>query len=245
MKKGHKYLTLVMDLQSGAVVFVGDGKGGKALEPFWQALSKTRAKIQAVATDMSAAYIDAALENLPGVPLVVDHFHIVKLMNEALTEVRRGLYHELRDVMGRKVLKGSRWILLKNPENLCLERDEARHLEEALRLNEPLATAYYMKEDLRQIWSQENKQAAKTTLESWIRRAVSSGIGPLIRIGKTLAAYTFGILNWYDHPISSGPMEGTNNKIKVMKRMAYGYRDMEFFKLRILVIHEAKYAQTG
>ena len=102
-----------------------------------------------------------------------------------------------------------------------------------------------MKEDLRQIWSQESKRDAKAVLETWISRALGTGIGPLIRIGKTLAAYTSGILNWYEHPISSGPMEGTNNKIKVMKRMAYGYRDMEFFKLRILGIHEAKYAFTG
>jgi transposase len=245
VKKGHKYLTLVMDLQSGAVVFVGDGKGAEALEPFWKALRKARAKIQAVATDMSAAYIGAVLENLPGVPLVFDHFHVVKLMNEVLTEVRRGLYHELRDAMRLKVLKGSRWILLKNPENLCPERDEAKRLQEALRLNEPLAAAYYMKEDLRQIWSQESKVEAKAALDTWISRALASGIGPLMRIGKTLAVHKYGILNWYDHPISSGPMEGMNNKIKVMKRMAYGYRDMEFFKLRILAIHEAKYALTG
>jgi transposase len=245
VKKGHKYLTLVMDLQSGAVVFVGNGKGTKALEPFWQQLRRTCVEILAVATDMSAAYIGAVLENLPGVPLVFDHFHVVKLMNEALTEVRRMLYHELRDVMARKVLKGSRWILLKNPESLCLERDEAKHLQEALRLNEPLATAYYMKEDLRQLWSQATKHEAKAALNAWVTRALASGIGPLMRVGKTLAAYAFGILNWYDHPISSGPLEGTNNKIKVMKRMAYGYRDIEFFKLRILAIHEAKYAQTG
>jgi transposase len=245
VKKGHRYLTLVMDLQSGAVVFVGDGKGAKALEPFWEGLHRTRTKILAVATDMSAAYIGAVLENLPGVPLVFDHFHVVKLMNDALIEVRRGLYHELRDVMGKKVLKGSRWILLKNPNKLCQERDEAKHLQEALRLNAPLATAYYMKEDLRQIWSQESKHEAKAALAGWITRALATGIGPLIRIGKTLATYKFGILNWYDHPISSGPLEGTNNKIKVMKRMAYGYRDMEFFKLRILAIHEAKYALTG
>ena len=245
VKKGHKYLTLVMDLESGAVVFVGDGKGAKALDPFWGELHKVRADIQAVATDMSMAYIEAVLDNLPGVPLVFDHFHVVKLMNEALAEVRRGLYHELRNVAQRKVLKGSRWILLKNPENLNPERDEAKHLQEALHLNEPLATAYYMKEDLRQIWSQANKYEGRAALEGWIARALASGIGPLMRISGTLSAYKFGILNWYDHPISSGPMEGTNNKIKVMKRVAYGYRDMEFFKLRILAIHEAKFALTG
>ena len=245
VKKGHKYLTLVMDLDSGAVLFVGNGKGADALEPFWKQLRCSRAAIQAVATDMGAAYIAAVLENLPGVPLVFDHFHVVKLMNEALTQIRRGLHHELKDVMGKEVLKGTRWILLKNPGNLSSERNEAARLQEALKLNEPLATAYYMKEDLRQFWSQGNKKTAQATVDSWIERARSSGIGPLVRVGNTLAGLKFGILNWYDHPISSGPMEGTNNKIKVLKRMAYGFRDMEFFKLRILAIHEAKYALTG
>ncbi len=245
VRKGHKYLTLVMDLDSGAVLFVGDGKGAKALEPFWALLRRSRAAIQAVATDLSGAYISAVLENLPGVPLVFDHFHVVKLMNEALSEIRRGLQHELKDVLGKKVLKGTRWILLKNPENLSAEHDEAATLQEALKLNEPLATGYYMKEDLRQFWNQPDRQTAQRVIDSWIERAASSGIGPLIRMGNTVAGHKFGILNWYDHPISSGRMEGTNNKIKVLKRMAYGYRDMEFFKLRILAIHEAKYALTG
>ncbi|MDR2076250.1 MAG: transposase [Desulfovibrio sp.] len=125
------------------------------------------------------------------------------------------------------------------------ERNEAARLQEALKINEPLATAYYMKEDLRQFWSQKNKETAQIVVSSRIERAQTSGIAHLIRIGNTLAALKFGILNWYDQPISSGPMEGTNNKIKVLKRMASGYRDIEFFKLRILAIHEAKYALTG
>lgn len=245
VRKGHKYLTLVMDLESGAVVFVGDGKGAEALEPFWKRLKRSSAKVQAVATDLSAAYISAVMTHLPGVPLVFDHFHVVKLMNDRLTEVRRKLFQEIESMPGREALKGSRWVLLKNPENLNAERDEQERLKEALRLNEPLATAYYMKEDLRQIWSQPNKAKATTFLDDWIARAISSGIGPLMKMGKTMAGHRSGILNWYDHPISSGPMEGTNNKIKNMKRQAYGYRDQEFFKLRIMGIHEAKYARTG
>ena len=102
-----------------------------------------------------------------------------------------------------------------------------------------------MKEDLRQFWSQIDKETARSVVDSWIERAQTSGIAHLMRMGNTLAGLKFGILNWYDHSISSGPMEGTNNKIKVLKRMAYGFRDMEFFKLRILAIHEAKYALTG
>lgn len=245
VRKGHKYLTLVMDLKSGAVVFVGDGKGADALLPFWKRLKRSQAGIKAVATDLSPAYIGAVLKNLPHVPLVFDHFHVVKLMNDKLTEVRRKLHREIKNTMGKDVLKGTRWLLLKNPENLNAERDEQQHLEEALRLNKPLATAYYLKEDLRQIWSQPSKKDAAEFLESWISRARASGIAPLDTMAKTLATHSFGILAWFDHPISSGPMEGTNNKIKTMKRQAYGYRDLEFFKLRIMGIHEAKYALTG
>jgi transposase len=147
--------------------------------------------------------------------------------------------------LGKKVLKGTRWLLLKNPENLSPERDEPAKLQEALEMNKPLATAYYMKEDLRQFWDQQDKAVAETIIKDWIKRAQATGIGPLMRVANTLAGFKFGILNWYEHPISSGRMEGTNNKIKVLKRMAYGYRDIEFFKLRILAIHEAKYALTG
>ena len=241
----QKYLTIVMDQERGAVLFVGDGKGADALEAFWCRLAQSRARIQAVATDMGQAYISAVLEHLPGVPLVFDHFHVVKLMNDALTNIRRDLHSELQDVMHKEVLKGTRWILLKNPENLSSERDEYARLQEALKLNEPLATAYYMKEELRQFWRQPDKRTAEIAIDSWVSRALSSGIRDLIRVGKTVASLRYGILNWYDHPISSGRMEGTNNKIKVLKRRSYGYRDMEFFKLRILAIHEAKYALTG
>ncbi len=245
IRKGHKYLTLVMDLASGAVVFVGDGKGADALLPFWSRLKRSRAKLKAVATDLSTAYISAVVERLPGVPLVFDHFHVVKLMNDKLTEVRRKLYRELKDTAGKKVLKGTRWILLKNPENLNTDKNEPSQLAEALRLNEPLAAAYYLKEDLRQIWSQPSKEDAEEFLTGWISRAEASGVKPIMIMAKTMASHRHGILAWYDHSISSGPMEGTNNKIKTMKRQAYGYRDLEFFKLRIMGIHEAKYALTG
>lgn len=245
VRKGHKYVTLVMDIKSGAVVFVGDGKGADALVPFWKRLKRSKAKIKAVATDLSNAYISAVLENLPGVPLVFDHFHVVKLMNDKLTQIRRKLYHELKDTLEQDVLKGSRWILLKNPDNLNEEKDEPDRLQQALQMNEPLAKAYYLKEDLRQIWSQVDKKEAEKFLDDWIKRADNSGVPQLKTMAQTMAGSRFGILAWYDHPISSGPMEGTNNKIKTMKRQAYGYRDHEFFKLRIMGIHEAKYALTG
>src|SRR5271169_471666 len=154
--KGHAYFTVVLDLRSGAVVYVGDGKGADALTAFWKRLRASHAKIKAVATDMSKAYIQAVRDNLPKAVHVFDHFHVIKLFNEKLSAFRRALYAQLSSAYERKILKGTRWLLLKNPDNLDPERNERERLDEALQLNAPLATVYYLKEDLRQIWTQAN-----------------------------------------------------------------------------------------
>ena len=140
---------------------------------------------------------------------------------------------------------GRSWLLLKAAENLDEEKDEKKQLEEALALNKSLAVAYYLKEDLRRFWEQPGKRFATAFLDGWIRRAEASGIKMLQQMAKTLAAHRSGLLAYYDVMITSGPMEGTNNKIKTMKRQAYGFRDKEFFKLKILAIHETRYELTG
>lgn len=243
--KGQRYVTVVLNLLSGAVVFVGDGKGVDALKIFWKRLRRAHAKIRAVATDMSAAYIRAVRENIPRAVHVFDHFHVIKLFNDKLSAFRRYLYHEASSDHDRRILKGTRWLLLKNPENLDEDRNELERLMEALRLNQPLATAYYLKEDLRQIWSQPNKRTARKVLRDWLARARASGIRMLVQFADTLEEHQEGVLNYYHYPISTGPLEGTNNKIQVMKRQAYGFRDHAFFKLKILGIHETKHALVG
>src|SRR3954462_13197374 len=137
--KGHRYLTVVLDLDSGAVVFVGDGKGAKALQPFWKRFRGSKAKIEAVAMDMSAAYREAVSTNLREAKIVFDRFHVMKLFNDKLSDLRRALHREATDVMQKKVLKGTRWLLLKAAGNLDEGRDERKKLEEALALNESLA----------------------------------------------------------------------------------------------------------
>jgi transposase len=243
--KGHRYLTVVLDLESGAVVFVGDGKGGDALQPFWRRLRAAHAKVEAVATDMSPAYIDAVTTHLPQATLVFDRFHVMKLYNEKLSQLRRDLQREATVGTMKSSLKGTRWLLLKNPENLDATKNEHQRLAEALKLNEPLALAYYLKEDLREVWEQEDEEAAQAHLLDWILRAEASGVTLLKKFAKTLRRHAQGILAWYDYPISTGPLEGTNNKIKTMKRQAYGFRDQEFFKLKILALHQTKYALVG
>jgi transposase len=243
--KGHQYVTIVLDLESGAVVHVGQGKGGDALKPFWRRLRASGAKIEAVATDMSPAYIDAVTTHLRGATLVFDRFHVIKLYNDKLSGLRRDLHRQLTDTMQKDALKGVRWLLLKRPEHLDPDRREPERLNEALRLNEPLAMAYYLKEELNEIWEQDDEEAAEALLTDWILYAESSGVQMLKAFAKTLRTHVLGILAHYRYPISTGPLEGTNNKIKTMKRQAYGFRDPEFLKLKILGIHQTKYALVG
>jgi transposase len=243
--RGHRYMTVVLDLDSGAIVFVGDGKAGSALKPFWKRLRPSGAKIEAVAMDLSAAYRKAVRENLPKAVIVFDHFHVAKLFNDKLTELRRDLHREAAGPLQRRVLKGTRWLILKDPANLDEAKDEKRRLKEALKLNESLAAAYYMKEELRWFWRQPGKTFATIFLDGWLRRAAASGIKALQQMAKTLALHRSGLLAYYDAWITSGPLEGTNNKIKTLKRVAYGYRDHEFFKLKLLALHETRYELIG
>jgi transposase len=242
--QGHRYLTIVLDLESGAVVHVGRGKGGDALTAFWRRLRRSGAKVEAVATDMSAAYIDAVRGQLPEATLVFDRFHVMKLFNDKLSQLRRQLYHQAT-AEHRRVLKGVRWLLVKRPENLDPARGERERLDEALKLNEPLATAYYLKEELGEFWEQDDEETATAFLLDWLTRAEVSEIPILVGLAKTLRKHALGLVAWYDYSISTGPLEGTNNKIKTMQRQAYGYRDEEFFKLKIYALHEAKYALVG
>jgi len=142
VKKGHKYLTVVLDLITGAVVFVGDGKGSESLDPFWKRLNRYKSNIKAVAIDMSPAYISAILDKLPQAQIVFDHFHVIKLYNDKLSKLRRQLYKQVSE-KDKAVIKGTRWLLLKNPENLDQSRNEQQRLQKALEINQPLAMAYY------------------------------------------------------------------------------------------------------
>jgi transposase len=243
--KGHRYLTIVLDLETGVVVHVGHGKGGDALMDFWKRLRRCGVKIEAVATDMSPAYIDAVSTHLPDAVLVFDRFHVTKLFNDKLSDLRRELYRTTKEGLEKDVLKGSRWLLLKRPENLDASRNEHQRLEDALRLNAPLATAYYLKEDLGEFWEQDSQEEAEAFLLDWILRAESTDIRMLHQFARTLRFHAHGLLAYYDYAISTGPLEGTNNKIKTMKRQAYGFRDHHFFILKIYALHETRYALVG
>jgi len=171
---------VVLDLDSGAVV----GKGPAAWQPFWKRLRAAHARLRAVATDLSPAYILAVHENLPKAVQVLDRFHVMKLFHDPRAELRREVPRSVEKAEPKQLLKGTLWLLLKNPENLDPDKNERQRLDDALRINQPLATAYYLREDLRQFWQQPGRRTAGRFLDSWIARAQTSGLGMLQKFAK-------------------------------------------------------------
>ena len=240
-KKGRFY-TIVIDLEDGRILWAKPGRGGAALRGFWRRLRLAKAKIRAVATDMSAAYWSAVLEHLPDAALVFDKFHIIKLMNERLDDLRRQMVREAEGPLKLRI-KGTRFLLLRNPENL--QKDQIPKLDEALRLNEPLLLGWYLKEELRELWNQPSRQKMAAFLKDWCQKADQTTIGQLMKMAKTLRTHASGILAYARHPITSGKLEGINNKIKTLTKRSYGFHDENFFILKLLSLHHSKYKLLG
>ena len=236
------FYTLVMDIESGRILWVSPGRGKAGLRGFWPRLRRSRVRIQAVAMDMSGAYWAAVVEALVGVVVVFDKYHIIQLMNQRLDELRREMVREAEGAM-KMVIKGTRYLLLTRAANL--KEDQLPKLERALKLNEPLSQAWYLKEELALLWDQSSYAEMNRFLTQWCDQAHETGVRQLQKMAKTLLVHRSGILSWWKHPINNGRMEGTNNKIRTLNRQAYGYRDEEFFILRLLGLHESRYTLTG
>lgn len=237
-----KFYTLVIDLDSGRIVWAAPGRGGDTLRKFWRALRLSKAKIKAVAMDMSPAYWAAVREHLPGAAIVFDRFHIIKLVNEKLDDLRRDLVHEAEGLM-KKTVKGLRWLLLMRRENVDAER--LPKLEEALKHNEPLSVGYLLKEALGLLWDQPSYQRMRSFLHEWCAWAAESGVRQMMELAKTLLVHKSGILSWWKHRINNGRMEGINNKIKTLLRQTYGLRDERYFVLRLYGLHHSRHELLG
>lgn len=240
--KKRKFYTLVIDLDTGRIVWVAHGRNQACLRGFWRRLRLAKAKIKAVAMDLGAAYWKAVRDNLPRAAVVFDKFHVVKLVNERLDEVRRQLVRQAEQDL-KADIKGTRFLLLSRRNNLSPEKMYA--LDAALRANQPLFMAYYLKEELLLLWAQPTAKDMRDFLKSWCRRALETGLAPFRSLVKTLRSRRKGILEWFRHPINSGRMEGINNKVKVMTRSAYGYRDEAFFILKLYNLHLARQELIG
>jgi transposase len=242
IRKGHSYMSIFVDLESGRILHAVEGKSGKDIEAFLKVLKRKAPNLKAIAMDMSTSFISAVEQHLPFIPIVFDRYHVMALMNKAIDELRREQQAQLDDE-GREALKGSRFLLLKNYEKL--DQDKKDRLQQLLDVNTPLFTMHTMKEQLREFWEKDSIKEAISFLDAWCTDAENSGIKNLRRVAATLMHHSHGLLNYYFYPISCGPVEGINNKIKTLKRQAYGFRDMSYFKLRLYHLHSQAYSLTG
>lgn len=239
IRKGHEYMTIFINLETGVIIHAVEGKSIDSVMPFLQQLKEKAPHLQAIAMDMNAAYASAVRKYLPGVDIVFDRFHVVGLLNTVIDEIRRDQQAKCNSV-GLRAIKGMRFLLLSNYERLNPKKQES--LGCLLEINKPIATAHVMKEQIRLFWTKKTSKEGAQLLGWWIIDAFESGIEELKKVGKTLLRYGQDLLNYFKHRITNGKTEGINNKIKTMKRQAYGFRDMEYFKLRLYSLHKTRYS---
>lgn len=244
VRKGHSYITVVVDLETGAVVWVAPGRTAESLEAFFRKVKRSGAAIETIAMDMWPAYTTAALNHFSSKVIVFDRYHVIAMCNRMLDEVRRGAARDA-SLTERNVYVGVRYLLLQGEEKIGSNHEAHMKLERLFTVNQPLYTAYLLKEELRALWNCSNRDQADRYLDNWLKKARTSGVKPVIKFAHTIAAHRTGILNYFDHPFTTGMVEGINNRIKLLKRQAYGFRDMEYFALRIYALHESRYALIG
>ena len=243
IQKGHRYATVIVDPETKRVLWVARGRDRAAVAPFFDLLGPEGcAAIEAIVMDMHGPFGDEARARCPNAAVVYDLFHVVaKYGREVIDRVRVDETNRIARAAGpnrmsiraqRRVIKGTRWLLLRNRETVTRRSDRIR-LNELLAANRALFITYVLKDDLKQLWRYRSRAAARRFWAHWYRRAMRSRLEPLRRFAQRLTPYLAGILNHCLHPLSTGLVEGINNKIKVLKRMAYGYRDDAYFFLRI------------
>jgi transposase len=235
VQKGHRYATVILDYKTRRVVWVSRNRDRESVREFFKLLGPQRCKeIRAVAMDMTASYAAEVKEHCPQAEVVYDMFHVAaKYSREVIDRVRvdeaNAVGNEKKD---RKVIKSARWLLLRNRDTIKKAEDRVR-LDELLAVNKNLLKVYVLKDDLKELWKYVSPGHARNAWKSWKQRAMRSGLEPLKAFARKLEAYMDGIIAHCRHAIHTSVLEGVNNKIKVIKRMAYGFRDDEYFFLRI------------
>ena len=220
-RKGHKYLTIVADHETGNPVWIGEGRSQETVGAFFDELGAEGAqRLNAVSMDMCAPYILETQARAHRAEIAFDPFHVVKLGNDAVQQVRRGEARDRKGSAEAAVLKGSRWALLRAPENLRAE--EKVRLSEVAQLNARVYRAYLLKEELRAMY-RCGPRAAETHLGSWLAWASRSKLAPFVKLGRTLREYRDGVLAAIRLRLSNGRMEGLNNKVGMLKHRAYGF----------------------
>jgi len=230
--KGHSYLTVVLNAETGEVLHLAEGKRKTSLEGFFNKLTESqKANIQAVGIDRSGSYQSVVKEQIPEAKIVYDKFHIVSNYNDVIDKIRREEWRQAEEKEDKNFIKGQRFNLFKNPCNLKF--DQKKSLKELLEMNENLHSAYVLKDALKNLWTYTSETWAGKYLDKWIGWANETGIDELIRFAKGLNRARNGLLSYCKHQITSAKIESFNATIKRIIRKACGYRDMEYLFLKI------------
>ncbi len=238
-RKGHRYLTMVADHETdGRVIWVGEGRSAATLEQFFDELGPARTQqLQAISADMGAGYQKAIAARAAHVEVCLDPFHVVKLANQAVDDVRRAVWNDIRRAgrlergpLGRSrkrrptaatILKRTRWAVLKDPQTLTFDQREA--LERLRRERNVLYRAWELKESLRDLYRLPPDHRPDAHLDAWLARACRSRIKPMVRLSKTIRAHRAGILAAVDLGLSNSKLEGLASKVRLINHRGYGH----------------------
>ncbi len=230
-EKGHKYLSVVRDVDLGKVIWVGKSRKKGTLDKFFKELGIEKSWNIAVAVcDMWDPYI-ASIKANTNAALVFDKFHIAKVINETVDSVRKKEFSKA-DKEERKLMKKKRFLILSRQKRLSPEKKET--LFDLLDINKKLYTTYLLKEQILDIFDETNEQTAIKRLNRWLKNIEKAGLEEFQKSAKRIKKYIYGIINYFKYQLTNAQSEGFNNKINIIKRRAYGFRDLEYFKLKIL-----------
>lgn len=231
-EKRHKYLTVVRDLDLKRVIWVGKGRRKETLDEFFSELGEKKARrIRVAVMDMHDPYIASVSENCPDADIIFDKFHISKKVNEALDSVRKKEFGRA-DAQERKNMKRKRFLILSRKKRL--DDGQKETVEDLKRINARLYEAYLLKEQVLDIFEEKNVHGALVRLGKWIANVERLGIEAYQKVINTMKNYWYGIVNYFKYRFTNAASEGFNNKINVIKRRAYGFRDLEYLMLKIL-----------
>ncbi len=228
-RKGQRYITAVVDHDSGRLVWAADGRDKQTVARFFVELGGERcAQLELVSSDMGEWILKALPEHCPQATLCLDAFHIVKLASDALDEVRREVWNEARrtgDTAGARWLKGARWALWKRPERLS-ERQRAK-LASIAAVNRRLYRAYLLKEQLRVVFHEPDTAAAIALLDAWLAWARRCRITSFVQLAKTIKQHYAGIVATLTHRLTNARSEAINTTLRLICRRAYGFHSAD------------------
>jgi len=232
-KRRHKYATVITNYSSAKVLWLEKGRKQIDLERGYKKFVKGHEEVKTVAMDFWKAYENATRAKIPNATIVYDRFHLSRILNDKIEKERREYQNSLDPDERKLIKKHCRWLILKRRKNLSDENMES--LDQLKSKNEPLYEIYLLKEDFLEIFDpKKDRDEARSEILGWIETVLSTKYKKLIQFARSVEKRLDIILNWFDSPISNAKSEGLNNVIKTLLKRAYGYKDFDYFRSKVL-----------